>query len=72
MVKITLTDFLQLSFCRDGFEKYFKLFLCVDTGEDEEFIEKKCSISNIISYQDWNIISFDVEDNLTTIYIKKE
>ena len=71
MVNITLTDFLQLSGYRSNFEQYFKLILCVDIDDDEEFIEKECSFYNIINYQDWKVKSFDVDDDLVAIYIEK-
>ena len=74
MINITLTDFLQLSGYRGGFDNYFNLLLCIDTDSgDEEFIKKDCNLRNIIEYQDWRVVSFDVDmdDTAMTIFIKK-
>lgn len=70
-VQITLIEFLQLSAYRGNFDEHFNLVLCFDTAGDEEYVDKDCSMYNIIEYQDWRVESFDDTDDGINIFIKK-
>lgn len=70
-IKITLIEFLQLSAYRGDFEKHFNLILCFDIHEEEEYIDKDCSVFNVIEYQDWLVTSFEDSEDGINIFIKE-